>query len=381
MKKSVFAIAVAAVLSGCGGSDGGSGGGTPTPSYEINDKFVQDSIYFTQGDLFLTGTFNTESLFWEHGNIFPNDPVYRYDGEYGARCNAGACAESNGLTPEDAQEVVNSLDAMGIADGATIRYRTADEVNGVDQHNPVDSDGQSRLQTVMINVNDQLTPERRQLILDAVAQIQEDAGVQLFNDEIVEIDMSHISVDDYVEDLSAHIPEYKYQNENTWRGVTYNDDGTHKYNPDTATDEYGDPTKSDSYEKIIAEHGVRGGVIISYGTGMATTGADSCKMYKANVSGFPFVGNGLGHIVDKNAYITNKNFHWVNLGQHTQYCQNLHYIDKETIVHELAHAVGLHGHFEGFGIGGVWDDRAKAVLRSLYNTPVGTPYDQMTVVE
>lgn len=381
---SFLAAAITVALTGCGGGDGDSSGGTPAPSYEINDTLVQDSIRVAQSGFFRTGRFNNQTKFTE---IIDNNPFGPDIPDAGGYCNYGLCPESIGLSTEEYQLVRDNLESFSESGGGTVRYRNINEVNGVDLGNPVDSDGQSRLQTIIINNNEVLTPERRQMILDAVAQIQIDAGVKLFNDEILDIDLSKITVDEYVEDLNAHTMTYRNQNKNTWVGNTYHDGGAIKYDASTATDDNGDLKDNNSYEKLVDKHGVRGGIIISWGTAMATTEVgctvkpENGSIVKANVSGFPYIGNEFGLTVDKNGYATNSNFSWVNLGQYTKYCHNIHFIDQETILHELGHAIGLNDHFDGFGIGGVWDDRAKAVLRSLYNTPVGTPYDQMTVVE
>lgn len=386
MKKiSFLAAAITVALTGCGGSDGDSGGDTPAPSFEINDTLIQESMRIAQSSFFYDSYFNLQVEFVEYKD---DDNVFgvRIDGA-GARCSYGVCPESINVNVGEEQLAREKLDSLYEQGGGTVRYRTADEVNGIDLNNPVDSDGQSRLQTIIINNNEVLTPERRQMILDAVAQIQAEAGVQLFNDEVLDIDLSQITVDDYIDDLTAKYPDQKLQFKNTWLGNIYNTDGTVKYDATSATDVKGDVKNNDSFAELVDNHGIRGGIIVSWGTAMATTEVGCTKsegyssIVKGNVSGYPYIGNEFGHTIDKNGYISNSNVLWVNLGQFTKYCHNVHMVNNDIIVHELGHAVGLQEHFNGFGVGAVWDDRAKSVLRSLYNTPVGTPYDQMTVVE
>jgi hypothetical protein len=223
------------------------------------------------------------------------------------------------------------------------------------------------------------------MVLNAIDTLQSQVGVKLFNDDIHDIYMSQFDVEDYLVQYGSVDPVW--QNRNLWHGDIYNEDHTLKYDADSETHSdpnsalYGTLIESDSYKEIIGKYGVRGAITISFGTTVSFADPEPCSMYKANFSTFPFDGGNTGYFLDEKAYITNANWHMVNLGQHSQYCNNLDTIDEELIIHELAHAIGLHGHFEGFGEGAVWSEQAAAVLRAIYNHPVATPYDQLSVVE
>lgn len=54
---------------------------------------------------------------------------------------------------------------------------------------------------------------------------------------------------------------------------------------------------------------------------------------------------------------------------------------NEVSLHELAHALGMNNHFDGFGNGDAFNKNAERVLRTMYSThnPPGQPYDALYV--
>ncbi|PSW22203.1 hypothetical protein C9I98_02760 [Photobacterium sanctipauli] len=131
------------------------------------------------------------------------------------------------------------------------------------------------------------------------------------------------------------------------------------------------------YSTIAGE----GGVIFSVGT--------TIKMYNdqqtcGTVSGGPNMSTGANLIIDENNYLNGqKGFNWINLGDKSSEC----WFDKGIVMHEVAHYLGFminsgggDGHWPGFGEdGGTFDDRAKAVLRTLYQNPAQSEPQNMQV--
>ncbi len=50
---------------------------------------------------------------------------------------------------------------------------------------------------------------------------------------------------------------------------------------------------------------------------------------------------------------------------------------SDLVIHEVAHALGLNGHFEGFGSGPMNSATVLNVLTKLYNNSVGTPFSTL----
>ena len=380
-----LAAAITVALVGCGGGD-------DSPSQVIDDAFIQESVTTTQG---LTRELLSSSFIgnmFEYGSVETVHAVST-DGTY---CGGGACLDSQGMSSEEQEAAWTNISDLNIQEGKTLRYRTESEVNGVSLSEPVSDDGYSRLVSVFINDNEHLTPARRALILDAVETIEAQVGVKIFNDEILDVNLAQFDADFYLEELRKRkesIEEgdgsYVVANQfrNLWKGHTYNSDTTRSYDADTTTHtdlehpQYGNVIETDSYEEISEYYGVRGAITISYGTTHALLDSSQCSNYKANHSTFPFYGGDTGFKVDDKAYFTNSNWHMVNLGSHNSICKNMDTITKDIIIHELGHALGLGAHFNGFGMDGIWDERAIAVLKAIYHNPIATPINELTVVE
>ncbi|MCL1045695.1 hypothetical protein L2737_10200 [Shewanella electrodiphila] len=379
-----LAAAITVALVGCGGSDDSS-------SHTIDDAFIQESVTATQGmtRALLSKYFSNMFEYGTDGTIYPIST----DGSY---CGGGACLDGQNMSNEEYDAAWAALSALNIQEGKTLRYRTESEVNGVSLREPVSDDGYSRLVTVFINDNEHLTPARRALILDAVETIETQVGVKIFNDEILDVNLAQFDADFYLNEerkLKDSIEsggeryETAKQYRNLWKGHTYNSDASRNYDADTATHtdldhpQYGNVIETDSYEDISEHYGVRGAITISYGTTHALLDSSQCSNYKANHSTFPFYGGDTGFKVDDKAYFTNSNWHMVNLGSHNSICKNMDTITKDIIIHELGHALGLGAHFNGFGMDGIWDERAIAVLKAIYHNPIATPISELTVVE
>jgi len=384
MKRINFlASAITLALVGCGGSD-------DSASQVIDDAFIQESVTATQGmTRILSNSFSNMYEYGTDGTIFPVST----DGTY---CGFGACLDSQNMSSPEQDAAWATLSALNIQEGKTLRYRTESEVNGVSLSEPVSDDGYSRLVTVFINDNEHLTPARRALILDAVETIEAQVGVKIFNDEILDVNLAQFDADFYLEEErklkesiekgdGTYVTAKQYRN--LWKGHTYNSDTTRNYDAGTTTHTdldhplYGNVIETDSYEEISEYYGVRGAITISYGTTHAVLDSSECSNYKANHSTFPFYGGDTGFKVDDKAYFTNSNWHMVNLGSHNSTCKNMDTITKDIIIHELGHALGLSAHFSGFGMDGIWDERAIAVLKAIYHNPIATPINELTVVE
>ncbi|MGR5065017.1 hypothetical protein [Photobacterium sp. DNB22_13_2] len=136
----------------------------------------------------------------------------------------------------------------------------------------------------------------------------------------------------------------------------------------------------------------QGGIIFSLGT----------ATMHGNVSSGPNSGNLAGVLVDNESVLLgDKGWTWLNLDSPVGLCHNLKdqsavnnegtcIASNEVAIHEFAHIffagrmyennLGYSGHFPGFGAdGGVFDERAKAVLRTLYANPTNTPVESVEV--
>lgn len=375
IKSNLFSLFAVSVIVGCGGSDSDGN----APSTPITDEFVQANALIAQGS-------NVKYLS-DAGAMYEHRPDGFATGEEASYCGAATCFSANDLQEQESYfDAKNELLALDLAAGKTFRYRDDSLVNGVSLSSPVDDNGESRLATIFLNDNGQLSPQRREMIVNAVTSLEEQIGLKLFNDEINDVYLGQFELSDYYENFGTEEAEYKGQNQNLWHGHTYHDDGSYKHNADTAVHldvdsiHYGSLIEGDSYQELTDKFGVRGAITFSFGTAMATSAA-YCKSVKANFSTFPFDGGSTGFILDKHAYISNSNWHFVHLGQNNAFCNNMDVINEEIIIHELAHALGLVQHFDGFGINAVWSKQAAAVLRAIYHHPVATPFNELSLVE
>ncbi|MEZ9009369.1 hypothetical protein AB4371_19935 [Vibrio sp. 10N.261.51.A3] len=126
---------------------------------------------------------------------------------------------------------------------------------------------------------------------------------------------------------------------------------------------------------------INGGIIVSTGT----YGTDKGEGYNCGNWTATRHGNSGKHVINaQNEYLTDSGFSWIHLPDESYKC----IAPTNLIVHEFAHALGFtqfgdeigngdSQHFPGFGIDGMWDERAEAVLHALYNIPIGTSADQL----
>jgi hypothetical protein len=374
MKKISWLLTVTALaLTGCGSDSDDEY--NPT----INDAFVQKNAKLSQQKYFVA----LDPCRYQNGNgcvpddsltIEDSDTFWRYDFSNGAsyvsaqyrhedteRCSAYTplCMQKygeNGLIDSDWESHRDALD-LSYEELRTVRYRTASEVN----------DPEVELLPVYINLSSEYTQARQNAIVKALEQIEADAGQRIFQfDESGKIKIRH-----------ADFSRYTFASET--RGIAYNLwDG---YEPPLGLPNTG-PTARDTYEKLIAEDGVAGGLVISFGTNFDSSviEAGKCDFYKGNATNGPYIMDVQTYLVDKDGYFSSNQWMWVNLGQANDLCNNVHKVDHELIVHEVAHIVGLGNHFEGFGdSNGAWSTSAAAVLRAIYAAPVNTHYLELTV--
>ena len=128
-----------------------------------------------------------------------------------------------------------------------------------------------------------------------------------------------------------------------------------------------------------------GGIIFSVGTSSGNHG---------NIGIAPESQQTHSTLIDAhNHFVGDKGWIWMNLDnpEGTKIASN------DVAVHELAHVFFMgrmentydggnghtytssDGHFDGFGIHGSFDERAKAVLKAMYSNPAGTSKDNIVV--
>ncbi len=93
--------------------------------------------------------------------------------------------------------------------------------------------------------------------------------------------------------------------------------------------------------------------------------------YCANVSTGPYLPNII--TPDYSTGTFNNVVAYVNLGN--GYCN----VVQDIVTHEVGHALGLYGHFEGFGNGDAISPDFWDVLTTIYSNPVGTPFSTLTI--
>ncbi|RFA29143.1 hypothetical protein CAI21_10245 [Alkalilimnicola ehrlichii] len=116
----------------------------------------------------------------------------------------------------------------------------------------------------------------------------------------------------------------------------------------------------------VPDDEIDAGIIVSMGTSPVPDGADP-RAFCANVAVGP---NDLSPI-SNNIWQDDASYEidfpvFINLGN-PDCSPNLN-----IVIHEFGHAMGLEGHFPGFGMGGAISNNFWLVLFSLYNNPPGT---------
>lgn len=110
---------------------------------------------------------------------------------------------------------------------------------------------------------------------------------------------------------------------------------------------------------------------VSYLTSYVPPGSTDYASYCANVA----TGPSIGTVIQPNftTHEFNGAIAWINLGN--GYCD----VSQDIVTHELGHALGLAGHFDGFGDGSAISANFWDVLTTLYSNPVKTPSSQLSV--
>ncbi len=136
-------------------------------------------------------------------------------------------------------------------------------------------------------------------------------------------------------------------------------------------------TSKNFYEEL----GIDYGIIVAEGTGYFNKewNPDPQKMC-ANASSEPYSGGTEIHINSETGFYAPDTVLWVNMGNgvdmgNGKKCE----WDKETVVHETAHAMGMFNHLSIFGDGPQWSPEAKKVLEIIYKNAGGTKYSDLAL--
>lgn len=351
MKKSLIALPLINFLVGCGGDD------APT----INDEYIQQNAKATQQRLFISEMERSSSF---HRYDYASDE-HQYISQGDAHENSERCTSYSTMLCMQGSNPSNVLDPQWESkrdaldydydELRTVRFRTADEVA-----NP-----ETDLFPVYIEKNSHYTAAREASIVSALKAIEESAGQRIFQyDEQNELKIRYTNFAQYSgEQINTGITN------NLWDG----------YNPHSGLPNT-DETERDSYQKLMTQDGVSGGLVIAYGTNFKSE-TSQCDYFKANASIGPYIMDIQTYMIDEDGYFSPDNWLWVNLGQAYETCNNMSSISHSIIVHEIAHIVGMTAHIQDFGNGGAWGSGPAALLKAIYAAPTNTPYQQLTVAE
>ncbi|PMK06281.1 hypothetical protein [Vibrio splendidus] len=121
------------------------------------------------------------------------------------------------------------------------------------------------------------------------------------------------------------------------------------------------------------------GFIWSQGTvlGSCSAGTVSNAPYSNSLASYA-VGNDYG--IDKTKW--NGGYAWISIDSESPAdpgCTTI--ASNDVSLHELAHALGMSNHFDGFGNGPAFDKNAERVLRTMYSkqNPAGQPFDSLNI--
>lgn len=110
---------------------------------------------------------------------------------------------------------------------------------------------------------------------------------------------------------------------------------------------------------------------VSYLTGYVPAGSTNYQAYCANVATGPSLPDPV--VPETSSGRFDARVAWINLGNGR--CN----VTQDIVIHELGHALGLGGHFEGFGNGTAISDSFWDALATLYANPVKTTAAQLAV--
>ncbi|MGR5063550.1 hypothetical protein [Photobacterium sp. DNB22_13_2] len=113
------------------------------------------------------------------------------------------------------------------------------------------------------------------------------------------------------------------------------------------------------------------------------TSAGSCS--SGTVSSGPNLNQLVSYSIDSNYGIEQtkwgSGYAWINLDSSNPDPNCTTVASNEVSLHELAHALGMINHFDGFGDGAAFNKNAERVLRNMYSkqNPAGQPFDSLNI--
>jgi hypothetical protein len=120
------------------------------------------------------------------------------------------------------------------------------------------------------------------------------------------------------------------------------------------------------------------GFIWSQGTapGNCSSGTVSVAPYTTSIVSYA-VGSDYG--IDKTKW--SSGYAWINLDSAYPDPSCTTIANNDVSLHELAHALGMNNHFDGFGDGAAFNKNAERVLRNMYSkqNPAGQPFDSLNI--
>ncbi|WP_285164491.1 hypothetical protein [Shewanella goraebulensis] len=303
---------------------------------EINNNYIQKSLTASNGALYDQNTAFEGRAYMDYDlpSISPR-LGYCFNGSLAVQVCAETSFDGRVGYDEDWVENYQALDL----DNKTVRFKTFNEATNPEQD----------LIPLIINKAYSYSSDWESRLIDSAKRIESTIGQRIFQREILYVDI-------HVED------EFAVSRDDLYNGSYMTNDS--KLSADGV---------ATSYKQLIKENPhVAGGIIMSVGSNVVYK---NCGDSKGSVSYAPKTNYIPSQVIDSEGYLSNEGFVWVNLGVVSGTCNNLNNVSNSIIDHELGHLIGLADHFEDYGHGAAWGDGAKAVLKALYNNPLGTPYD------